>query len=218
MTDRVRILLADDHVLMRAGIRALLEGLQEVEVVAEAGDGHQALELIASLQPDIALLDIGMQRLNGIEVAYRVSKEFPQVRVIILSMHANQEYVWHAVRAGVAGYLLKNAMPAELQLAIKAAMSGETYLTPSVSRQILDDYRSRAAAATGPLDVLTPRQREILQLVAEGRTTKEIAYLLNLSVKTVDAHRAELMDRLGIRHVAGLVRFAVHVGLVTSDD
>lgn len=216
--DKVRILLADDHALVRAGIRALLEGMPGVEVVAEAGDGHQALELIGSLQPDIALLDIGMQHLNGIEVAYRVLKEFARVRVVILSMHANQEYVWHAVRAGVAGYLLKDAMPAELELAIKAAMRGETYLTPSVSRQILDDYRSRAAAGPGPLDALTPRQREILQLVAEGRTTKEIAYLLNLSVKTVDVHRAELMERLGIRHVAGLTRFAMRVGLVSADD
>lgn len=213
----VRVLVADDHSLVRAGFCALLRGIPGVEVVGEAADGHEALALAGSLRPDVALVDIGMPKLNGIEVATRLAKDQHRVRVVILSMHSNQEYVWQAMRAGVAGYLLKDATPGELELAIRAVMRGDTHLTPAVSRQVLEDYRLRAAGGSGPLDALTPRQREILQMIAEGRTTKDIAYLLNVGVKTVETHRAELMDRLGIRDVAGLTRLAVRAGLVPPD-
>lgn len=212
----IRVLLAEDHTLVRAGIRALLEGLPGVQVVAEAGDGREALQLVAAHRPDLVLMDIAMAGLNGLEATGRIVKEFPQVRVIILSMHANEEYVLQALRAGAVGYLLKDAGTAELELAVRAAARGEVYLSPAVSRHVVADYVRRAGSERTLLDQLTPRQREILQLIAEGRTTKEIANILQVSVKTVETHRGQLMDRLDIHDVAGLVRFAIRVGLVSE--
>jgi len=213
----IRVLLAEDHTLVRAGIRALLEGLAGVQVVAEAGDGREALQLVAAHQPDLVLMDIAMAGLNGLEATGRIVKEFPHVRVIILSMHANEEYVLQALRAGAAGYLLKDAGTAELELAVRAAARGEIYLSPAVSRHVIADYMRRAGSELTLLDQLTPRQREILQLIAEGRTTREIANILQVSVKTVETHRAQLMERLDIHDVAGLVRFAIRVGLVNNE-
>lgn len=213
----IRVLLADDHTLVRAGIHALLQGLHGIEVVAEAADGREALRLIGACRPDVALLDVAMPGLNGLEVASRTAKESPQVRVLILSMHANEEYVLQALRAGAAGYLLKGADIAELELAIRAVMRGETYLTPAVSKRVVEDYVRRVGAETGPLDPLTPRQRETLQLIAEGHSTKEIAHMLSISVKTVETHRTQLMERLGIYDLAGLVRYAIRAGLVGDD-
>lgn len=212
---RVRVLLADDHALVRAGIRSLLQGLPEVEVVAEAGDGHETLRLIAAHRPDVVLMDITMPGLNGLEAAERVVKDYPGVRVIILSMHASEEYVLRALRVGAAGYLLKGADPAELEVAVKAAARGEAYLSPAMSKYVLADYRRRLAEEPGPLAPLTPRQREVLQLVAEGHGTKAIAQRLGLSVKTVESHRGQLMERLDIHDVTGLVRYAIRIGLVT---
>jgi len=213
----IRVLLAEDHTLVRAGIRALLEGLAGVQVVAEAGDGREALQLVAAHQPDLVLMDIAMAGLNGLEATGRIVKEFPHVRVIILSMHANEEYVLQALRAGAAGYLLKDAGTSELELAVRAAARGEIYLSPAVSRHVIADYMRRAGSELTLLDQLTPRQREILQLIAEGRTTREIANILQVSVKTVETHRAQLMERLDIHDVAGLVRFAIRVGLVNNE-
>jgi DNA-binding NarL/FixJ family response regulator len=217
----IRVLLADDHTLVRAGIRSLLQNIGEVEVVAEADDGREALRLIASLQPDIVLMDIAMPNLNGLEAAARVSKEFPNVRVIILSMYANEEYVLQSLRAGAAGYLLKGARAAELELAVASVARGETYLSPAASKHVIVDYVQRAGGDAvpsqderNPTERLTPRQREILQLIAEGHSTKEIALALNISVKTAESHRTQIMERLGIHDIAGLVRYAIRAGMI----
>ncbi|HEV8711882.1 MAG TPA: response regulator transcription factor [Candidatus Binatia bacterium] len=220
-----RVLLAEDHALVRAGIRALLQNLTGVQVVGEASDGREALRLINTYQPDVVLMDIAMAGLNGLEATARVTKEFPTVRVIILSMHSTEEYVAQALRAGAAGYLLKDAAAAELELAVTSVARGETYLSPAVSKHVIADYLRRAggvetSAAEGtssPSALLTPRQREILQLIAEGHSTKEIAAILHLSVKTIETHRMQLMARLDVHDVAGLVRYAIRIGLVMPD-
>jgi DNA-binding NarL/FixJ family response regulator len=214
---RIRVLLADDHTLVRAGIRSLLESVPGVEIVGECGDGREALELLAKHRPDVALLDIGMPGLNGLEVAKRAAEDSPRTRVVILSMYADPSYVRQALRAGVAGYLVKGAAVAELPLALQSVMRGETYLTPKVSQGVVKDLLSDAGQERDPLQGLTQRQREILQLIAEGRSTKEIAHLLEVSIKTVETHRLRLMDRLGIHDVAGLVRFALKAGLLPPE-
>jgi DNA-binding NarL/FixJ family response regulator len=213
----IRVLLADDHKLVRAGFGQMLTALGNVEVVAETGDGREALELIRKHRPDVAFVDITMPGLTGIEVATRVAVEAPEVRIIILSMHTTEDYISRAIRAGVAGYLLKNADPVELELAIRAAVKGDTYLSPAVSKQLVEQYARRMAADEKPGEELTSRQREILQLIAEGRNTKDIARVLNLSVKTIETHRKQLMDRLGIHDLAGLVRYAIRTGIIKPD-
>jgi len=213
----VRILLADDHTLVRAGVRSLVEKLPNVEVTGEVGDGRAALEFIRQHAPDIVLMDVAMTGLNGLEATARITKEYPATRVIILSMHANEEYVVHALRAGAAGYLLKNAAVAELGLAVQAVLEGKTYLSPAVAERIRD-HDAAGRGSQSQLEHLTPRQREILQLIAEGKSTKEIAFLLGVSAKTIETHRALLMDRLSIRDVPGLVRFAIRVGLVYPES
>ena len=210
----IRMLLADDHTLVRAGIRGLLSGLAGIEVVGEAGNGHDALRLAEELRPDVVLLDIGMPGMNGLEVAARLAKLDASIRVVILSMHMSEEYVLQVLRAGASGYLLKDSAVAELEVAVRAVAQGGTYLSPTVSKQVVDDYVSRTGGVAYPLEALTPRQREILQLVAEGHTSKEIAQRLSLSHRTVEVHRNQLMKRLGVHDVAGLVRFAIRVGLI----
>jgi DNA-binding NarL/FixJ family response regulator len=213
----IRVLLADDHTLVRAGFRALLRSLGDVEIVAEAGDGNDALRLIEAHQPDVVLLDIAMPGLNGLEVAARVAQRFPNVRVMMLSMYANEEYVLQALRAGAAGYLLKDADSNELELAVRAVARGDTYLSPPVSKSVIEDYVRRVSSQPGSLDRLTPRQREVLQFIAKGHTTKEIAQMLNISVKTAETHRTQLMQQLDIHDIAGLVRYAIRVGVVLTD-
>jgi DNA-binding NarL/FixJ family response regulator len=213
----LRLLLADDHVLVRAGIRSLLGTLPGVEVVAEARDGHETLGLVESLHPDIVLMDIAMPGLNGLEATERITRDYPKTKVVILSMHVSEEYGARALRAGAAGYLPKDADVRELELAIAAVARGETYLSPAVSTHVVADYRRRLAEAPDALARLSPRQREVLQLLAEGASTKEVAFRLKLSIKTVETHRAQIMDRLDIHDLAGLVRFAVRTGLVASD-
>jgi DNA-binding NarL/FixJ family response regulator len=210
----IRILLADDHTLMRAGIRSLLEKMPGVEVVGEAADGREALSLVQSQMPQVVLMDIAMAGLNGLEATERIMKEFPKVRVIILSMHANEEYVLQTLRAGASGYLLKDAATTELGLAVQAVARGDTYLSPAISKRVIEDYVGRTSGQKGLSEQLTSRQREILQLIAEGKSTKEIAFLLNVSIKTVETHRTQLMDRLNIHDVPGLVRYAIRMGLV----
>jgi DNA-binding NarL/FixJ family response regulator len=210
----IRVLLADDHTLVLAGIRGLLTRLADVEVVGEAADGREALRLAEALRPDIVLLDIAMPGMNGLEVAQRLADADPAIRVVILSMHASEEYVLRALRAGAAGYLLKDSAVAELELAIRAVARGETYLSPPVSKRVVDEYVMRTGGTPDPLAALTPRQREILQLVAEGHTSKDIAQRLGLSYRTVETHRNQLMKRLGVTDLTGLVRFAVRSGLV----
>jgi DNA-binding NarL/FixJ family response regulator len=214
----MRILLVDDHSLVRAGIRSLLENVSGVEVVAEASNGREALELMRRELPDVVLMDIAMKELGGLEALPRITKSFPTVKVIILSAHANEEYVIRALRSGAAGYMLKDAATLELELAISAAGQGKTYLSPSISRTVIDSYLERVGSASSPIEQLTARQREILQLIAEGKNTKEIAGMLDISVKTVEAHRLQLMARLDIHDVAGLVRYAIRSGLVSSEE
>ena len=213
-----RVLLADDHILVRAGLRKLLESIAGFEVVGEADDGLALLALVEQLQPDLVMMDIGMPGLNGIDATARVMKGWPKTRVVILSMHQSEEYVRQALRHGAAAYLLKDAAPLELEQALAAVMRGETYLSPAVSKGVLNDYVNRLRQDEQPGDALTPRQREVLKLVAGGLSTKEIARSLDLSVKTVDTHRSQLMKQLDIHEVAGLVRYAMRVGLISSDN
>jgi len=195
----------------------MLNSLGDVEIIGETGDGREALELIQKHQPDVALLDITMPSLTGLEVAKRVANQIKNVRVIILSMHTSEDYIARAIRAGVCGYLLKNADPVELELAIRAAMNGEMYLSPAVSKRLVEDYARRMQEEGAPEEQLTTRQREILQLIAEGKATKDIASGLNLSIKTVETHRKDLMDRLGIHDVPGLVRYAIRAGIIKAE-
>ena len=211
---KVRVLLAEDHQLVRAGIHALLDKRAGASVVAAVIDGQAAVKAVEIQQPDLVLMDIAMPGLNGLEAAGRITKSWPMVKVVILSMHANEEYLRQALKAGVTGYLLKGADIQELELAIRTVSKGEPYLTPSVARYAIQAYQQEGARPLNPLDRLSPRQREILQLIAEGHSTKEIAFRLGLSAKTVETHRSLLMERLDIHDVAGLVRFAIQVGLV----
>jgi DNA-binding NarL/FixJ family response regulator len=217
----VRVLLADDHVLVRAGIRALLEALPGLKIVGEFSDGRAALEGLLKDRPDVAFLDIAMPGMNGIEVAERAAREVPNTRVVMLSMHNTSSHVVRALRAGAAGYLLKDAAADELPVLLRAVSNGETYLSPAIAKHVVDGFLQRNTtepeAPDNPVEILTPRQREILQLVAEGRSTKEVASLLTLSIKTVEAHRSQIMERLDIHDLPGLVRFAIRTGLVASD-
>jgi DNA-binding NarL/FixJ family response regulator len=210
--------LADDHTLVRAGIRALVEKLPDVKVVGEAKDGREAILLVRELQPDLVLMDIAMPGLNGLEATARICKEMPKVRVIILSMYANEEYVREAIEAGAAGYLVKKSAAVELEQAITAVAGGENYFSPLVSATVIKNRGGRLSADRALIERLTPRQREILQLIAERHATKEIAVILNISVKTVETHRAQLMQRLNIHDVPGLVRFAIRAGLVSLEE
>ena len=214
----IRVLLAEDHALVRAGIRMLLEKLDGVEVVGEVRDGAAAIETVKKTNPDIVLMDIAMPDLNGLDATARVKKVCPKVRVIMLSMYTTEAYLQQALKVGAAGYLLKDAERSELELALRTVMRGETYLTPGVAKFAVDAFRQRSEGETGPLHKLTPRQREILQLIAEGHTTKDIAQRLDLSVRTVETHRAELMARLEIHDVPGLVRFAIRSGLINPSS
>ena len=213
MKKNLRIVLADDHALVRAGFRALLQSLDGIEVVAEAENGVQALELIERHLPDLVLMDIAMPGLNGLEAAARAAKSAPEVKIIILSMHANEEYVLQSLKAGAKGYLLKDAGLAELQLALESVSSGQTFLSPAISKHLIDAYVERTSDGMEPFPLLPSRQREILQLIAEGATTKEIAQKLGVSVKTVETHRTQLMQRLDIHDLAGLVRYAIRLGI-----
>ncbi len=215
----IRVLLVDNHTLVRAGLRAILHNIEGIQVVAEAGDGREALSLIADCQPDVVLMDVAMPDMNGLEATARIVKEFPQTRVMILSMHAQEEYVLQALRLGAMGYVLKDVGVGELELAIRASFQGETYLSPAVSKHVAD-YQERVGHeySTQTPAQLTSRQREILQLITEGRTTKEIAQLLFISVKTVETHRMQLMKRLDIYDVAGLVRYAIRMKLIIPED
>jgi len=200
----MKIVLADDHALVRAGIRRLVEETPPNQVVGEADDGEQAVELVQREAPELVITDIGMPRMNGLELAAWLKHNRPEVRVIILSMHAAEEYVAEALASGARGYLLKRSAPEELPFALRTVALGDIYLSPSISRHVLQDQSRR----------ISPRQREVLKLVAQGKTTREIAAQLGLSPRTVDTHRAELMSRLGVRDAIGLLREATRLGLV----
>jgi DNA-binding NarL/FixJ family response regulator len=215
---KIRILLVDDHVLVRAGIRALLEGIEGTTIVAEASHGHEALALAREHAPEIVIMDISMKELNGIEATEALMAEMPDVKVLILSMHAAEEFVRRAMRAGASGYVVKDSVPMELRMAIEALGRGEMYVSPRVSRHLVSALAPAGSSSSeSSLNVLTLRQRQVLQMIAEGKSTKEIAVALEVSAKTIETHRAAIMARLGIRDIAGLVMFAARNHLVTLD-
>ncbi|HKY30202.1 MAG TPA: response regulator transcription factor [Pyrinomonadaceae bacterium] len=216
--DPIHVVLADDHALVRAGIRALLEKIDRVEVVGEAGDGERALELVQQLQPDVILLDIAMPGLSGFDVLKEINEKSPHVKVVILTVHDSEDYALHALRSGAEGYLPKSAASAELELALEHVMRGEKYLSPSIARKVVFEYLKGTHSGRAELAHLTPRQREVLTLISQGHSTKDIARILNISVKTVETHRAQLMERLDIHDVAGLVRYAIRTGMVKLDE
>ena len=208
---RIRILLADDHAVVRRGFQMILAEQSDMEIVGEAGNGREALELAAKLKPDVVVMDVAMPELNGIEATRRMAENAPHARVLALSMHKDSVYVRETLRAGARGYLLKDSVAADLVSAVRAVAAGEGYLSPAVSDAVLDDYRRHV---TNPIDLLTSREREVLQMLAEGKTNKEIADILNLSVYTVDAHRGRIMEKLNVHSINELVRFAVRNGLI----
>jgi DNA-binding NarL/FixJ family response regulator len=226
----IRVLVVDDHGLVRAGLRALVERIAGVEVVGEASDGRDALKLVEARNPDVVLMDLAMPGLNGFETTTRIKRGSATTHVIVVSVHTDPASVLGAIDAGAAGYMSKDASVTELELALRSVTRGGTYLSPSISRHVVEDYRRRVAGEGAPADGaaprpdtgllarLTPRQREVLQLLAEGSSSRKIARVLDVSVKTVETHRAQMMDRLGIHDVPGLVRFAIRAGLVRIDD
>lgn len=219
----IRVLLVENQTLVREGFKALLQGIEGFQVAGEAEDGRQALPRIRELRPNIVLMDIILPGLNGLEVASRALQECPETRIVFLSVYRNEEYVLQALRLGARGYLLKDARAEELAFALRSVARGDFYLSPEISRSVMEDYLARLEEMPGErqelpvFDRLTPRQREILQLIAEGHTTRAISALLNLSLKTVETHRTELMRRLDIHDIAGLVRYAIRTGLVGLD-
>jgi DNA-binding NarL/FixJ family response regulator len=214
----IKVLIADDHVLVRAGLCALLQNIPDVQIVGEASNGSEALKLIEQYQPNIAIMDIAMPELNGLEAAARITNEFPHVRVLVLSMHATEEYARRAIRAGVAGYVLKDSDAIEFKLAIQAIAAGNTYLSPAIAKHITADYVRFMDNKKDSLERLPSRLREVLQLIAEGNPRQTIADKLSISPKTFDAYRAELMEQLDIHDVAGLVRYAIQKGLVNLNQ
>ncbi len=211
----IRILLVDDHTLVRAGIRALIEAIDGAQIVAEADNGRSAIALARQHKPDIVVMDISMKELNGIDATAQIVAELPDIRVLILSMHSAEEFVRRAVRAGASGYVVKESVPMELELALEALMRGEAYFSPRISRHLLTILSEPATSEReSSLDSLTGRQREILQLIAEGKSTKEIAGILEVSVKTVETHRAGIMAKLDIRDIPGLVIYAARHNLI----
>ncbi len=215
---RIRVLLADDHSLVLAGIRALVEEVEGVEIVAEASNGREAVTLVKQHKPDLVIMDISMKELNGIEATAQIKAEMPATRVLILSMHTTEDFVRRAITAGASGYLVKDSAPLDLKMAIAAVLRDEIYLSPRVSRHVITGFLHGKPQQNGAtMEILTARQREILQMIAEGKSTKEIAYQLDVSVKTVETHRAALMERLDIHDIAGLVLYAVRHGLISVD-
>ena len=212
----MRILLADDHGIVRRGMRALLESEPRIEVAGEAADGREALKLCLSLDPDIAIIDIGMPRLNGIDVTAQAVKQSPKLKVIILSMYADESYVLRALMAGAKGYLLKEATEDDLIPAVRAVANGKSYFSPAISRVLLEDYvrHLQQRGIQDSYDLLTDREREVLQLLAEGRSNKEVAQLLDLGLSTVETHRANLMQKLDLHNTAEIVLYAVRKGII----
>ena len=214
----IRVLLVDDHAIMREGLRLVLAADPDIEVIGEGEDGRQALDLVSTLRPDVVVMDIGMPRLNGLEATRQIRQQYPNVQVVILTMHENRAYYLQFAKAGAAGCVLKRSMGKELVTAIKSAARGESYLPPTIAATVLADYRRLAAHSTGEdVDPLTEREREILQLIAEGQTNREIADLLTLSIKTIQAHRANIMDKIGAHDRTDLVRYAIRAGMIAAD-
>jgi DNA-binding NarL/FixJ family response regulator len=215
--NKTRVLLADDHRLMRSGLRLVIEQNPDFQVVGEADDGRQAVALTSELKPDVVVMDIGMPNLNGIEAAHQITEAHPEVPVVMLSMHSDEGYVLRALKSGARAYLLKDSAEADLSRAIQAVREGKSFFSPAVSKLLLDDYvrKLQRAGIEDSYDLLSPREREILQLVAEGKSSKEIAVDLNLSVYTIETHRSNLMQKLNLRGIPELILYAVRKGLIS---
>ncbi len=214
---QIRILLADDHTVIRSGLRLLLEQQEDFKVVAEASDGREAVALVAKHHPDVAILDIGMPQLNGIEATRQILSAEPATQVVILSMHTDEGYVLRALKAGARAYILKNSAEADLMRAVRSVAEGKSFFSPVISKMLLEDYvrQIRDKQVEDSYDLLTPREREILQLLAEGRTNKEVANILHLSVYTVDAHRGNILQKLNLHGVPELILYAVRKGIIS---
>jgi len=212
----VRILVADDHTIIRSGLRVLLERQPEFQVVGEAADGRQAVELARSLRPDVVMLDIAMPNLNGIEAARQICGELPRAAVVILSMHADEGYVLKALKAGARGYLLKDSAEADIIEAVRAVHAGKAFFSPEISKMLVEDYvrQARQRGMDDSYELLTTREREILQLLAEGKANKDIAAMLNLSVYTVETHRSNILQKLNLHSLPELVLYAVRKGVI----
>jgi two-component system response regulator NreC len=213
---KIRILLADDHTVMRAGLRSLLERQPDLEVAGEAGDGARTVELAESENPDVVVMDIAMPRLNGIEATRQIAAKRPEIPVVILSMHFDESYVLRALKAGARAYLLKDSAEADLISAIRAVCDGRSYFSPAVSKMLLEDYvrQLQEKGEEDSYELLSPREREILQLLAEGRSNKDVANLLNLSLYTVETHRSNILKKLGLHSVPELILYAVRKNLI----
>ena len=217
--NKIKVLLAEDHTIVRKGLCALLEGEAGLEVIGEAEDGIEAVQKVERLHPDVVVMDISMPALNGLEATRQIKERFPEVKVLILTMHANEEYVFQILRAGASGYVVKQAAVTELISAIQAVSQGHSYLSPAISKKVIEEYiRKAEAMVENSYDRLTDREREVLQLIAEGHSNREIAALLHLNVKTVENHRASLMDKLHIHSTAELTRYAIHKGVISLED
>jgi len=211
------VLLADDHQLMRSGVRLMLEREADLTVVGEAGDGREAVALAKTLKPEVVVMDIGMPNLNGIEAALQMTQHNPELAVVMLSMHSDESYVLRALKAGARGYLLKDSAEADLIKAVHVVAGGKSFFSPAVSKVLLDDYvrKLKRSGTEDAYDLLTPREREILQLIAEGKSNKDVANLLNLSVYTVESHRSNLMEKLNLKGVPELILYAVRKGIIS---
>lgn len=214
----IRVILVEDHTLVRAGLRSLLAATDNIEVVAEANDGREALRVLKETPTDVVVMDITMPGLNGLEATARIKKAYPDIKILMLSMYSNEEYVVQSLRHGANGYLVKDSAADELERAITAVARGERYLGGTKAKERIERYIDTGKDIKDPLERLTPRQREILQLVVEGHKTREIAEMLSVSVKTVETHRKRLMDKLDLRSVAALTKYAIREGLTTLDD
>ena len=214
MTQTARVLLVDDHTVVRQGLKALFSHEPDIDIVGEADNGRKALEYILELKPNVVLMDISMSGLNGIETTRQIRQNHPHIKVVILSMHANEEYVFQVLRAGASGYVLKQSDSLEILTAIRAALAGGSFLSPPISRAVIDDYIHRAEARNQDTEPnpLTPREREVLQLLAEGLPNREIAKQLNISIKTVETHRSNMMHKLGVKGKTELVKYALRKG------
>ncbi len=218
--DKIKVLLVDDHTIVRKGLRALLDAEPDIEVIGEAETGREALQQAHELLPDIVLMDISMPDMNGAEATRQIRHRLPSAKILVLSMHADEEFVFQLLRAGASGYLIKKTAPEELILAIKTVFQGHSFLSPAISNTVIDAYVRRADEMTAEdhYEILTEREREILQLVAEGRTSREISELLHITARTVETHRANLMAKLDIHTVAELTKYAIRRGIIALDE
>lgn len=215
MSERIRILLADDHTLLRNGIRALLKDQPDMVVVGEAEDGREAVQMVDKLSPNVVLMDISMPSLNGLEATRQIKREHPEVNVLVLTMYDQEEYFRQVLEVGASGYIIKRAAVSELVAAIRAVYKGEAVLSPSITRLLLEDYmRKEVSHSISETDTLTPREREVLQLIAEGKTSREIAEILNLSIKTVQSHRTSLMQKLDLHDRGDLIKYAIQKKII----